>query len=208
MAQVANQRAVGLTQRDASARTLIVVCLGHVEGDGAVVVARQHGRAARHFGQKFKHRACAAGRRLQPQAGKAVEQPPLGGFDLHPATHVRRLGQVGHHTGLAARHTQLCEVVDRYRKVARLVVRVVAAHAVQAPAGMSVALPAPAAPQVGTILWRRGQSSHGQHIGQERQRTAAMQALHAVKKNQMTAMVAIEYPHGVELIPRGPEQGE
>ena len=82
----------------------------------------------------------------------------------------------------------------------------VAAHAVQAPAVVGTALPPLAAPQVGTVLRCRGQGSHGQHIGQEGQRTAAMQALHAIEKHQMTAMVAIEYPHGVELIPRGPEQ--
>ena len=73
---------------------------------------------------------------------------------------------------------------------------------------MSAALPAPSAPQFGTILRCRGQRGDGQRIGQKRQRTAAMQTLHTVKKHQMTAMVAIEYAHGVELIPRGPEQGE
>ena len=91
-------------------------------------------------------------------------------------------------------------------KVAGLVIRMVAAHAVQAPSAALLAFPLCATPQAGTLLRRKGECGHGQRIGQKCQRTAAMQALHAVKKHQMTAMVAIEYPHGVELIPRGSGQ--
>ncbi|MNV04698.1 hypothetical protein D3C71_950030 [compost metagenome] len=203
MAQVANQRAVGLTQRDAAACALIVIGLGHIQRNRSAVVARQHRRTTGHLGQKFKNWSGAPGGGLQAQAGQAVKQAPLGGLDLHPAAHVRGLRQIGQHPGLAARDTQFCIVVGRHGKVAGLVFGMVAAHTVQATAVIRATAPAPAAPQVGAILRRRRQGRDGQHIGQKCQRAATVQTLHAVEKNQMTAMVAIEYPHGVELIPGG-----
>ena len=74
-------------------------------------------------------------------------------------------------------------------------------HAVQATDVLRRTLLTHASPKVKTILWRGCECCHRQFIRHKCELAAAVQALHAVKKNEVTTMVAIEYTHGVELIP-------
>ena len=201
VAQMANEGAVGLAQRDAAAGALVIIGFRHVERDGAAVVARQYGRAARPFRQKCEHRPGPARRGLQPQTGQGVEQQSLGRLDLHPAPQMGCVREIRQHPGLAARRTQFVVIVGGYRKIAGLVPAGVQAQAVQPPAVLRGAALAPAPPQVCAVLRRRGQRCHGQLIRQKGQRAAALQALHTVEKHQVTAMVAIEDTHGWSLYP-------
>ena len=196
VAQVADEGAVGLAQRHTPLCALAVVGFCHIEGDGAAVVAREDGRPTRPVGQKLEHRPGPARRGLQPQACEGVEKLALGRFNLLPAAQVGGLGEVGQHPRLAARCAQRRKIVGWHGKVAGVVGGAVAAHAIEPAAVVGTAAVSHPAPQVRPVLRCRGQRRHGEQVGHKGERAAAVQALHAVKKNQMTAMVAIEYPHG------------
>ncbi|MNT02051.1 hypothetical protein D3C72_1365380 [compost metagenome] len=201
VAQMADEGAVGLAQRDAAARTFVIIRLGHVERDGSAVMARQYGRPTRKICQKLKNRPWPPRCGLQPQSGQGVKQPTLGSFNLHPAPSVGGLGQVRQHPGLAAGDAILGVIVGRHCEIAGLVFCVVVAQPVQTSAVLGGAPSAHAPPKTRAILRRGRQGGHRERIGQKCQRAATVHTLHAVEKNQVTAMVAIEYAHGVELIP-------
>ena len=123
--------------------------------------------------------------------------------DLLPAVQIGGRGEVGQDAGLLARGAQAAAVARGDGEVAGLVLGVIAAQTVQPPALRTVLQAArrAAAPQIGAVLRRGLQGRQGHGVRHKGQRAAAVQALHAVEKHQMTAVVAIEYPHGVELIP-------
>ena len=70
MPQMADESAVGLAQRDAAAGALVVVGLGHIQGDGAALVARQHLWATRPVGQELKHRTGLPGTGSSPNRAR------------------------------------------------------------------------------------------------------------------------------------------
>ena len=83
-------------------------------------------------------------------------------------------------------------IVNGNRKVAGLVIGVVSAQPVQRSAVLTSAAPSHPPPKAMAILWRRHQGAHLQHVGKKSEVTATADALHVVKKHEVTAMVALE----------------
>ena len=201
MAQVADQGAVGLVQRNAAARAFIVVRLSHVQRDRAAVVPGHDARLARQVGQKGVGGPgvgrCAVVRRLQAEPCQGVEQLAFGFFDANPVPQVAGVGKVGQPVGLAAGNAQQVGAGSGHGKVAGVPGGVVVAKAVERARLHGSQPPPQAHPGIG----RRGQRRHGDLVGQKSQRAGAVHALHAVEEHHVAAVVAIEDLHRAELIP-------
>ena len=135
MAEVTEQRAIGLTHLLARLLAKRVVGLGDVDGDQPLVVTREDvlggGAALEREGQATLLPGCTPIDR-QTKAKQAVQEPALGGLEACPR--LLRIGGIerGDHLVERAGQTEWTVALNRDRPVADIVLHVVGAQSVTA----------------------------------------------------------------------------
>ena len=108
VAEVAEQRAVGLVHRDPQLLAVHVVALGEVQGDHAVVVAGEHllGLTGEQVERQAVLRVLVAAHDRQPQLVQFDDQPTLCLLGGRECGHRLGVGVVGPGPGQRARPAQ------------------------------------------------------------------------------------------------------
>ena len=209
VAEVAQQRAVGLAHLGADALAHRVFGLLGVQGDHAVVVARHHVRGAGHVAEEIESQAVdrvgVAAHHRQAQRQQLRDEPALGLFELAPENAVGLLRQVGngarHAAGQAEAGRQAVHVDGQRFTVARGGHHPAAGrggHEVGAAAVHGALRIAEHGEGVGrrARALRRCQRHDAEAVGHIAERRAARQALAVAQEHGAPALAAVRTADG------------